>query len=542
MRTCPLGFAAALVLFHCLLPVEAQADPGVKYISPKTTAAIVAKPAAIWKSKSLAMLPIELLEIESRQMLGVTPDQIESVMLLVTVEDLREEPQLVFVIKATQPLKIKELFPQGQENGGLTLVKHPETGVEYLKAANHPAFDVYPVDETTLIATQGHLLPALIAVNDQAVDSPLAKLVMAGPESAELQGFMVVEPVRELANEALAQLPIPQFLSRVKEIPNQLKDIQLSVQMQGETPGATVLLSGESAEDAEQLEQTLAMLMNFGEAMAVEAATDPNLDPERAEAMSKYQARMIQAIRAAITPVREGEHLTISTGELGDTGSIATTGVLVGLLLPAVQQARAAARRAQSSNNLKQIALAMHMHHDTHKQFPPVVIADQPKSQLSWRVHILPFIDQGALYEQFKLDEPWDSEHNRKLIDRIPAFYSSPDSPELVNEGKTRYQRPRGEGLPGSVEKRLWFASITDGTSNTIMAVEAPVERAVIWTQPDDFEVDMDNPIGTMANSLAEGFNAAFYDGSVHFISNSVDNQVLKNLLAHQDGEVVRLP
>jgi len=540
-RTISSGLMVVLACWIC--PLSAQADPGVKYISPKTTVAIVAKPAAIWKSKPLAMLPTELLEIEARQIFGATPDQIESVMLLAAVENLSDEPQLVFVIKAAEPLKIKELFPQALARGELALRKHPETGVEYLKAENHPAFDVYPVDETTLIATHSHLLSEFFAVEDRPVESPLAKLVMAGPESAELQAFMVMEPFREIANQAMADLPIPQVFSRVRNIPNQLKDLQLTVQMQGKWTGANLLLNAESAEDAEQLEQTITMLMNFAQAMALEAVTDQHLAPERAEAMAKYQARIAQTIRETLNPVREGEQLTISTGDLvGEAGSIATTGVLVGLMLPAVNQAREAARRAQSTNNLKQIGLAMHNYHEAYKQFPPAVQPDQPKSRLSWRVHILPFIGEAELYDQFKLDEPWDSEHNRKLVDRMPGLYVSPDSPEIADAGMTRYQRPRGEGLPMSVEGRLRISDLTDGTVHTIMAVESPVEQAVVWTQPDDLEVDMDNPIGTLANALSNGFNAAFYDGSVHFISNSVDNQVLKKILTHAGGEPVNFP
>jgi len=89
-------------------------------------------------------------------------------------------------------------------------------------------------------------------------------------------------------------------------------------------------------------------------------------------------------------------------------------GILVALLLPAVQSAREAARRAQCSNNLKQIALAFHNYHDTYRTFPPAYIPDEdgnPKH--SWRVLILPFLEQRALYEQYNFDEPWDSPNNR---------------------------------------------------------------------------------------------------------------------------------
>src|SRR5262249_21734482 len=83
-------------------------------------------------------------------------------------------------------------------------------------------------------------------------------------------------------------------------------------------------------------------------------------------------------------------------------------------LITAVAQVRVATRRMQSTNNLKQIALAMHSYHDTMGRFPPAIVRDKEGKPLySWRVLLLPYLEQQNLYNQFKLDEPWDSEHNR---------------------------------------------------------------------------------------------------------------------------------
>src|SRR5207248_5784084 len=89
-----------------------------------------------------------------------------------------------------------------------------------------------------------------------------------------------------------------------------------------------------------------------------------------------------------------------------------------------VQQAAAA---AQSTNNLKQIALAAHAYHDVNGTFPPAATCDKKgKPQLSWRVLVLPYIEQDNLYKQFKLDEPWDSDNNKKLIAKMPPVYAMP--------------------------------------------------------------------------------------------------------------------
>src|SRR5438477_2970944 len=106
---------------------------------------------------------------------------------------------------------------------------------------------------------------------------------------------------------------------------------------------------------------------------------------------------------------------------------IAIIAVLIALLLPAVQSAREAARRAQCVHNLKQIGLAMHNYRSANDAFPMPAITDKNgKPLLSWRVAILPFIEQGELYNKFHTDEPWDSPHNKALLKEMPPTYLCP--------------------------------------------------------------------------------------------------------------------
>ena len=224
-----------------------------------------------------------------------------------------------------------------------------------------------------------------------------------------------------------------------------------------------------------------------------------------------------------------------------------TAPVAVALLLPAVQASREAARRMQSANNLKQIALAMHNFHDTYRSLPAAYSkSKEGKPLLSWRVHILPFIEQGELYNQFKLDEPWDSEHNKALIAKMPTVYQSPNS--TAGAGKTIYLAVRGDKMmfstPESAEAPtgIGFAKVLDGTSNTIMVVEANNESAVIWTKPDDFVPNEADPLKGLLGLRPGGFQAALGDGSVRFISENIDPKMLMRLFMRADGEVVQFP
>src|SRR5260221_5035866 len=145
--------------------------------------------------------------------------------------------------------------------------------------------------------------------------------------------------------------------------------------------------------------------------------------------------------------------------------------------------------------NLKEISLAMMTHVDAKKTYPPAFIVDKDKKPLlSWRVAILPFLNQQELYKQFHLDEPWDSENNKKLIEKMPDVFKAPGS-KAAKEFKTVYLTPRGSETVFPGDKGVHIKDITDGTSKTIMVVEANDDNAVVWTKPDDFDVGKPDPI-----------------------------------------------
>ncbi len=236
---------------------------------------------------------------------------------------------------------------------------------------------------------------------------------------------------------------------------------------------------------------------------------------------------------------RTAAGIEVATRQSVPGGSaVLTSPMAVALLLPAVQSARSAARRTASANNLKMIGLAMHMYHDVYKHFPAAYSTDQAgKPLLSWRVHLLPFVEEQALYEQFHLDEPWDSEHNKHLIARMPAVYRSPAS--RAEPGRTNYLGVRGQEMILAGAKGTGIAQVLDGTSNTIMVVEASDAAAVVWTRPDDFEPTKEQPTKGLLGLYPGGFNAAFCDGSVQFLPASIDPKTLWKLFTRAGGEAV---
>lgn len=216
-----------------------------------------------------------------------------------------------------------------------------------------------------------------------------------------------------------------------------------------------------------------------------------------------------------------------------------TSGVLVALLLPAVQSAREAARRAQCVNNIKQIMLAWHNYHAANNFFPRDLTDKDGKPLLSWRVAILPYIEQVELYNKFKLDEPWDSPHNKELLKEMPQTYRCP-SRVKHDPTTTCYCGFAGIGAILETGQDITLQTITDGTSNTIAVTEA--KDGVPWTKPQDLPFDQaaKPSLYGAGSPHPGGFNAGFCDGSVHFIKDAINVLVFKVLITRAGGEVVR--
>lgn len=532
-----LSIVAAMLLFVSYASArgqEANSKQPFQYLPEETVAVVSLWPQQLAASPRMRLAPLEVLSASGMENFGVDPLKLKRVDIVLG-DIMQPTPRVGALVHASEPIDIKNLNPEIFDENVLT----NEDGFEYMTVSRDlfsPELIIHQLDsQTAIVGSKDFVMAMLRAADDQG---DVAAVMASVKSQQDALAIVSIRAVRPMLLQVLAQgIPLPaEILGDINTIVERTELLALRV-LVGNEEKLQLVISTQNEDSATEVDASLQSSLEFAQNQIIgQMKREIPVETATGAAMHAYFDRVGGQVLALLKPKQAGNRLVI---EFDDFQNTAIIGTLTGLLLPAVQSARGAAQRMQSSNNLKQLALALHNFESAYRSFPATAgLDDQGEPMISWRVAILPFIEEAALYQKFNLDEPWDSEHNLALLEEMPEVFKHPG--RATPPGHTVYQAPVGEETLLRLKEPSRFADITDGTSNTIMLVETTAARAVPWTAPQDYEVDVADP----AAGLFEGEvgNFVFGDGSVRSIARSIEARILNALFTRAGGEVVDVP
>ena len=540
------GFVFTLsISFICISNVVAQQPEDLKLVPGNAVLAVHMDLAKLWQSESMKDMrellnkagPKALIELEKRFV--PDPTTVETVTGFVMFpKNPGSPPDFAFLIALKKPVEEKALFVSAMPDGetikkdGINMVVKDGIGLILM-------------NQGKLIAVGAPSLLPTLGKNTAPAKGDFARF-LKGNAAGLINAAINFEPIPK---EVFAIAP-PPFNSLVNGI--QYMEAGIAVE---KTIRLSTTITYEKEDQAKAALETVKEFAKMGLAEMVEPRKEVEkrvFPKDQVGANPLTDLPEFLAALAGLAIINEAENLLknppitlagtslkadYTAPQISSNALVPTTAIAIGMLLPAVSKVREAAQRTSSINNLKQIALAMHNYHSTYGAFPAAAICDKKtgKPLLSWRVAILQYIEEEALYKQFKLDEPWDSEHNLKLAKNMPKVYFHPKA-NKPGDDKTHYRLFYGKGATFEFNKSTQLTNITDGTSNTLMVVEA--EEPVVWTNPNDLAFDPTKALPKML-SIDGKFSAAYCDGSVRTFKMPIDQEILKLLIQKNDGKLI---
>ena len=540
------GFVFTLsISFICMSNVVAQQPEDLKLVPGNAVLAVHMDLAKLWQSESMKDMrellkkagPKALIELEKRFI--PDPTTVETVTGFVMFpKNPGSPPEFAFLISLKKPVKEKALFlsamPDGEtiKKDGINMVVKDDIGLILM-------------NQGKLIAVGAPSLLPTLGKNTAPAKGDFARF-LKGNAAGLINAAINFEPIPK---EVFASAPPP-----FNSIVNGMQYMEAGIAVE-KTLRLSTTITYEKEDQAKAALETVKGFAKMGLAEMVEPRKEVEkrvFPKDQVGANPLTDLPEFLAALAGLAILNEAENLLknppitlagtslkadYTAPQISSNALIPTTAIAIGMLLPAVQKVREAAQRTSSINNLKQIALAMHNYNSTFGAFPAAAICDKKtgKPLLSWRVAILQYIEEEALYKQFKMDEPWDSEHNLKLAKNMPKIYFHPKA-NKPGDDKTHYRLFYGKGAAFELNKPSGLAQITDGSSNTLMVVEA--EESVVWTNPNDLAFDPAKALPKML-SIDGKFSAAYCDGSVRSFKVPIDQEILKLLIQKNDGKLI---
>ncbi|MGA2257985.1 MAG: DUF1559 domain-containing protein [Thermoguttaceae bacterium] len=537
MRANRFLMAVSAVALLFVWPSYAPAsDPGpaidVSLATPDDFAAVVIHPRQIAQSPLVAESLKDEMIAGAIKKFGIDPSEVEQIVVLFRmVEQLpgHPKPSPIGIVHFTHDVNAKGImakFQAAEGSPGPHRIKEVQIGGKTCLDSGGILITFAP-NKNTLIEAPRQIMEKVISGAEP--NGPVAERLKKADATQDVLVVLAPEAFPDLDKMFdLAKKGVPPLVVNYLDAAKTVRGATAMFSLTGPRLLRVVLdaKDAEAAGNVEELLQQALRMASGGLALAKQSIPKEmrtTLDP-----LVKLADEFIDGGKAAKSGSQV--NLDFKRPELLDTAGTR----IVSAVTQSVLDAHAAARWSQQANNMRQISLAMLMYEQLHSSFPPAAIEKNGTPLLSWRVAILPFLEEDVLYKQFHLDEPWDSPHNREAAKRMPSVFRSPDSP---SDGKTRVMLFTGKGAAFDGGKKVMVADIRDGMSNTILCAEAGPDTAVPWTKPEDLVFDPEKPLAALGKVSPRGFITAFFDGSVRTLK--VDNETLKALITPDGGEVI---
>lgn len=505
----------------------------------------------IAQDPALAFLPWEVISGATIDAMGVDALKIERLDLIGnwTADN---ELGMALIITTKEKVSLDQLKPEcftGKAISGD-------------KGRSYRLLDGFPIRRTSVCAlsdtqfAMGNVPLVENVLTSQSGASELSQQMVRFGESSHVTLIVTPKPIREAVREAL------------QSAPNEIRDdlVTLSDKVQvfaaksqvSSSVSIPVLVETASDNDAQSVEDCWNRTVKYTVAQWRRGLAQSTFQlgfANNDNPFLTYGARAGKEITKQLTPTRKDSRLLL---KLDDSSIHLVRGIstatnlvpaLAGLRIPlrrdgepesspqpASSSGGAAAFKSNAEKSLAAIMLAVHNFESEYKAFPSTGIENFEKgTQLSWRVSLLPYLGQQKLYDKFKLDEPWDSQNNIKLLQEMPDVYRY--SRSKAKPGYTVFHRPTGPGLASEVGMKMKMANFTDGTSNSIYLAISSDEAAVPWTKPDDF-----NPLENRELLRDEGGSYLFCMTSAQAIKVPTDTspENLKALLTRGAGDIAK--
>lgn len=552
---CPLAkwVVRGLVITACLALAYLAAAPG--HSQDGQTASVLTKvPAdaigfihikagAVWKADMMAGLRDTLLKAGGPALEAFNkrfmppPKSLDSAAFYVIAPEDDHGPAPAIVLGFTEAFDqarvLKSLIPKGKNKNFF--------GQSYMEDES-AEFAVKVVDQRTLLVSSAKMMVKVLS-HEANQNGPMAKH-LSSAAAKPVFGAVNIAAI-PLDNVEMPESLRPLAAAKEAVVTGELgKDFAVKVQVR--------YADATAASNADKAAREALQIGRQQIAKAIEEANNKVVRPENPDGSFRALPEAIGELfaLAALKSMdemldkppfaKQGDALVLDYRfDPASPQTLAMASAFVwGTVMPATDAVRVGAARTSEQNNLKQIALAMHNYESAYRHMPSAVFSkDGKKALLSWRVALLPYLEQEKLYREFKLDEPWDSEHNKKLLAKMPDVFKDPAAPPAKGPGMTHYQIFVGGGAGFKLQPQgCRIFDITDGTSNTIMIVTTT--EPAPWTKPGDLPFSLGKALPKLGLG-GKPASIAMFDGSVKTINKDSSERTIKSAITAAGGELL---